>query len=188
VRFNRRSRLATVAFGVAEALRRHGIQAVLSGGGCASFYTRGAYLSADLDFILSKPARRAVVDAAMASVGFSREGDRYVHSKVRFYVEFPRGPLAIGGDWQVRPARHRRAGAELLTLSPTDCCRDRLAAFYHWKDRQSLRVAVAVAARHRVRVGVIRHWSEQEGKTREFEEFVREVRKARATGKHRGRI
>jgi hypothetical protein len=180
VKLGSRSSLVDIAFQVGEALRRNGVEAVLSGGGCAHFYTRGAYRSADLDFILTGPASHDAVEAAMTSVGFAREGDRYVHPEVRFYVEFPRGPLAIGGDWRIRPKAHARAGARLLSLSPTDCCRDRLAAFYHWKDRQSLRVAVAVAARHRVEVGVIRRWSEQESHVNEFEEFRRELAKTRA--------
>lgn len=37
-----------------------------------------------------------------------------------------------------------------LALSPTDACRDRLAAFYHWSDRGGLAAAVAIAQRHRV--------------------------------------
>ena len=31
---------------------------------------------------------------------------------------------------------------DLGLLSPTDCVKDRLAAFYHWKDQQSLEPAI----------------------------------------------
>lgn len=137
-------------------------------------------MSVDLDFILSGSPEREVVDRAMASVGFRRRGERYVHPRVPFYVEFPRGPLAIGEDLKIRPRLYRGAAGEVQLLSPTDCCRDRLAAFYHWKDRQSLDVAVTVALRQPLSLGVIRRWSVREGKLDEYEEFLRQLRIRRA--------
>lgn len=71
----------------------------------------------------------------------------------------------------------RRARA--LVLSPTDSCRDRLAAFYHWNDRQSLEVAVAIARRNRVNMAAIRRWSIAEGAARGFDEFLAELKGAR---------
>ena len=65
----------------------------------------------------------------------------------------------------------------ILQSSP---CRDRLAAYYHWQDRQSLKAAVAVAARHHIDLDRTRSWSAREGATQGFDEFVEEVRKARA--------
>ena len=173
-----RSSLRSVAVQVGGALRRHRIRAVLTGGACASLHSGGAYSSVDMDFILLGDVAQAALDAAMRSVGFRRKGDRYVHAHVRFYVEFPRGPLAIGGDYRIRPVEHGRR-PRALVLSPTDSCRDRLAAFYHWNDRQSLTVAVSIALRNRVNMGAIRHWSIAEGAERQFEEFLAELKIAR---------
>ena len=64
-----------------------------------------------------------------------------------------------------------------LALSPTDSCRDRLAAFYHWRDRQSLGLAVAVARHRRVDLAAIRAWSLAEGRLDEYEQFLRELRR-----------
>jgi hypothetical protein len=61
-------------------------------------------------------------------------------------------------------------------LSPTDSCRDRLAAYYHWNDRQSLEVAVAIARRNPVDLAVIGEWSTAEGFPERFEEFLRAVK------------
>ena len=102
-----RSSLGAVALTVGDALRRHGIRAVLTGGACASLHTRGRCQSRDMDFIVAGVVTQARLDAAMASVGFARKGDRYVHPRVEFYVEFPRGPLAIGGDYQIKPVERR---------------------------------------------------------------------------------
>ena len=141
MRIGPRSSLAAVAVTVGDALRRHGIRAVLTGGPCASLYTRGAYQSRDMDFIVAGAVTQPGLDRAMASVGFQRRGDRYVHVQVLFYVEVPRGPLAIGDDYQIVPVTRSTAAGRALVLSATDSCRDRLAAFYHWNDRQSLDVA-----------------------------------------------
>jgi hypothetical protein len=107
----------------------------------------------------------------MASVGFHRSGDRYVHAQVLFYVEFPRGPLAIGDDYQIVPVTRSTAAGRALVLSATDSC-DRVAAFYHWNDRQSLDVAVSIARRNRIDLARVRRWSAREGFTDRFVEFV----------------
>ena len=174
-----RASLGEVALQVGDALRRHGIRAVLTGGACASLHSGGEYHSVDMDFIVLGPVTQAALDAAMASVRFRRTGDRYVHPRAPFYIEFPRGPLAIGGDYRVRPVEHRLRHARALVLSPTDSCRDRLAAFYHWNDRQSLAVAVSIALRNRVNMAAVRRWSIAEGAEPRFREFLTELKSAR---------
>ena len=173
------STLASVAAIVAGALERAGFRAVLTGGACATVYSAGAYQSFDLDFILQRGGGQRALDEAMAPLGFVREGDRYVHPRSRFYVEFPRGPLAIGDDVAIRPVRLPLGEGTALALSATDACRDRLAAFYHWSDRQSLDAAAAIARRHRVNMRLIRAWSRREGALDQFEEFRLAVRTRR---------
>src|SRR3990172_6058147 len=168
-----RASLGAVALAVGGALRRHGIPAVLTGGACASLHTRGAYQSRDMDFILVGATTQARLDTAMASVGFS--------------VEFPRGPLAIGSDYRIAPVERRGRHGRALILSATDSCRDRLAAFYHWNDRSSLDVAVAIALRSPVRLATVRRWSIAEGFTAGFAEFLREVRRARVGRRRRSK-
>ena len=118
---------------------------------------------------------QAVLDSALGELGFWRDGDRYVHNDVRFYLEFPPGPLAIGTDLSIQPIEVAVGNKRMLALSATDSCRDRLAAFYHWRDRQSLRLAVAVARHQAVDLDVIREWSRTEGSLPDYEEFVRDV-------------
>jgi len=160
-------------------LRNAGFDAVLTGGACAAIYSAGAYVSHDLDFIIRSGGGRAALDDALAAVGFARKHDRYVHPKTTFFVEFPRGPLSIGEDTDIRPARLKIGRLTIAALSPTDSCRDRLAAFYHWSDRQSLRSAVEVALRVRVNMAAIRRWSDREGALDKFEEFRDEVARRR---------
>lgn len=183
-----RSTLAEAAACVANALSRAGIRAVLTGGACATLYSEGRYQSFDLDFILQSGTTARDLDEAMRAAGFRRTGNHYEHPRARFLVEFPAGPLGIGADLAIRPVTRRIGHVSVRVLSPTDSCRDRLAAFYHWNDRQSLETAVEIARRRRVNIGTIRDWSAREGamdKFRTFLESLQRVRRRRpATEKH----
>lgn len=170
------STLREVIQAVSATLRQHKITAVLTGGACASLHAKGDYLSQDLDYILQSPATRARLDAAMAELEFTRQGGQYTHPACTFFVEFPPGPLAIGDDDLVEPVEVRVGHVRVLTLSATDSCRDRLAAFYYWDDLQSLRVAAAIARRQPVDIGAIRRWSVKEGQTETFQKFLDELR------------
>ena len=57
-------------------------------------------------------------------------------------------------------------------MSPTDCVKDRLAAYYHWGDQQCLVQARLVAEVHEVDFEEVRRWSRVEGKLAEFEKIV----------------
>jgi hypothetical protein len=179
VRLTAKSSLADVAVAVGNALRRAGIRGVLTGGACASLYMAGQHHSVDVDIVLAGTPTVEALDSALARLGFRRRRDRYVHAAIPFFVEFPRGPLGIGEDFGIRPVWRSRRGARTLALSATDACRDRLAAFYHWNDRQSLAVAVAIAMRHRLQVRKVRDWSQREGHRDRHAVFVAELARAR---------
>lgn len=179
MRITDQSPLRDVALAVGRALADHGIRAVLTGGACASLHAAGRYLSDDLDFVLAGRVSVADLDDAMASLGFERQTNRYVHPRSDFWVEFPRGPLAVGGDLDVEVVEERGEAGIVLALSPTDSCRDRLAAYYHWNDRQSLAVAARIAARHDLDLERIRRWSDDEGHAERFEEFRSEATRLR---------
>jgi hypothetical protein len=179
-----RSSLADVAFAVGTALRRHRIRAVLTGGACVALHTDGAYVSHDLDFVLegAETVTAARLDEALGALTFRRDGNQYRHPRLDLYVEFPPGPLAIGGDHTVKSVVLRRRRQTLRALSPTDSCLDRLAAFYHWDDRQSLTHAVEIARRRRVDRRRIAAWSAAEGHAEKHREFLRELRQRRPVG------
>ena len=179
---SRVSTLRDVALAVGAALDRHGISAVLTGGACASIYSDGAYSSRDIDFVLGNVVKQETLEKAMAEVGFLLDGDRFVHPEVQFWVEFPRGPLAVGSNYRIRPTLVRGSAGQAQALAPTDSCCDRLAAFYHWDDRQSLEVAIQIALRKPVDLDAVRKWSHREEADEKFREFLDrlEQRKAQA--------
>ena len=171
------STLPEVAIAVGAQLRRRGITAVLTGGACVSVYTDGSDVLKDADFVIQGTVRQETLDGALAELGFVRKGDRHVHPDVEFYLEFPPGPLAIGADLAIRPGEVSLADDVALALSPTDSCRDRLAAFYHWRDRQSLHLAIAVARHRSVDLDAIRRWSRAEGSLDDYDIFIRELQR-----------
>jgi hypothetical protein len=174
VTLTRDSTLQEVALAVGEQLTRRGIRAVLTGGACVAIYT-GTYVSKDADFVLQGRVRQQALDEALNELRFSRDGDRYVHPETPFFIEFPPGPLSIGGDLAIHPVELSVGEPAALGLSPTDSCRDRLAAFYHWNDRQSLRLAVEIAQKQPVDWDLIREWSTAEGAAQACDEFLREI-------------
>ncbi len=172
------STLPEVAIAVGAQLRRRGVLAVLTGGACVAIYTDGSYVSKDADYVIQGRTQQSTLDEALAELGFMRQGDRYIHSDVSFCIEFLPGPLAIGADLAIRPVEVTLANDVALALSPTDACRDRLAAFFHWHDRQSLALAVRVARCRRVDMEAIRKWSRAEASLDAFNEFLRELTRA----------
>jgi hypothetical protein len=181
VKLGARTRLPDVSVAVGDALRRAGIRAVLTGGACASLYSGGRVTSVDADFVIRGSCTTEDLDRALAPLGFERARDRYIHARIPFFVEFPRGPLGIGEDLRIRPVWKSRGSAKTLALSATDACRDRLAAFYHWNDRQSLAAAVAIAERNRVALARVRDWSRREGHVEGYRAFLVELRRARGS-------
>ena len=77
-------------------------------------------------------------------------------------------------------------GVPVLLLSATDSCRDRLAAFYHWRDRQALGAAVAIATIQALDLEKIRAWSRREGASAGLEEFVRTLEAAKGASRRSG--
>ncbi len=155
--------LADLAAVICSACLEKGVPVVLSGGACVSIYTKNKDSSYDLDFVLESPVSRGKVRAAMTALGFSEEGRHFRHPRTPYIVEFLSPPLSVGEE-PVREVREiRRRGLTLRLLSPTDCVKDRLAAFYHWNDRPSLDQAVLVCRDAHVDLREVRRWSLKEG-------------------------
>lgn len=143
---------------VCETLANAGITTTLTGGACVAIWSGGNYMSRDLDFIEEGPVPRCQVKNTLAKIGF-REKDRYfVRPDTEFFVEFPTGPLAVG-DERVQTVVTRDTGTgRLRLLSPTDCVKDRLAAFFHWSDTMALEQALLVAREQPVDIADLRRW------------------------------
>ncbi len=159
---------AELAAFIQSQLMEKGIDVVLSGGACVSFYSQNVYLSDDLDFINIHFAKRRQIREAMEEIGFTEDERFFSNPDTRFFIEFPAGPLAVGKEPVSRVDEHRLATGLLRIISPTDCVKDRLAAFYHWNDLQCLEQASMVAKEQEIDIEEIGRWSDVEGKGKEF--------------------
>ena len=90
---------AELAAHVEAHLAKKGIQVVLSGGACVAIYSRGQYVSKDLDLINTYSAPRRQLREAMQEMGFREKGRYFVHSESRFFVEFPPASLVPLEAW-----------------------------------------------------------------------------------------
>lgn len=127
-------------------LKRKGIDVVLSGGAAVGLYSQGKYVSQDLDLILGYGVTRRILKAAMQEIGFSETRGRYFkHPGSPHLIEFPPGPLTVGEELVKEVIEKEFDTGTLRVISPTDCVKDRLAAYYYFEDRQALVQAVMVA-------------------------------------------
>ncbi|MEM6545432.1 MAG: hypothetical protein AAF680_11035 [Pseudomonadota bacterium] len=165
-----------VAALVCETLENYGIAAVLTGGSCVSVWTNNEYASNDLDFIVLGLASNKRLAKILSTIGFERRtsSPRYFeHAETHLVVEFPSGPLMVG-DQQIHNERIDQRTTDvgvLRLLSPTDCIKDRLAAYYYWKDEQCLDQALMVTESQTVNWEDLRHWHEAEELVDRFAEF-----------------
>ena len=167
---------AEVAAYVQSHLRKHNILVTLSGGAAVSIYTVNQYVSADVDLVEDTYADRNTIKIAMEEIGFREKNRYFSHPDTQHIIEFPSGPLSVGAE----PIKHIREikypTGILRVISPTDCVKDRLAAYYFWEDRQSLTQAVLVAVHNRVNFSEIRKWSQAEGNIEKFNIFFKRYR------------
>jgi len=163
--------IGEIAAHVADHLYQNGINVVLTGGSCVSIYTANRYQSYDLDFIEEGRAGRKKIAGILMQLGFQEKDRYFIHAETPYFVEFPSGPLAIGDEPVREVAQIEFATGILRLLSPTDCVKDRLANYYHWKDRQCLDQAIMVATDTEVDIGEIERWSRHEGMAEEFEQI-----------------
>jgi hypothetical protein len=169
--------LADLGAVICAACAKGGIEIVLSGGACVSIYTRNKYESFDLDFVLPSRADRKRVGPILEALGFRKDGRHYRHPDTPYIVEFLSPPLSVGREPVGEIREIRRRGRTLKLLSPTDCVKDRLAAYYHWNDRPSLEQAILVCRDADVDLDEVQRWSRHEGMTDKYGMFRKQLAK-----------
>jgi hypothetical protein len=116
----------------------------------------------------------------LKEIGFGEQKRYFVSEETEFFIEFPSWPLAVGNEPVEKLAELQFATGNLRLLSPTDCVKDRLSAFYHWGDRQCLQQAVWVAQMKPIDWIEVERWSRQEGAAEKFVEFRAEFQDSSA--------
>jgi len=167
--------LEELAAFISTHLKNNCIEVILTGGSCVSIYSKNQYVSMDLDFVETFYAKSKELAKRLSEIGFFEENRYFKHPDTDYIVEFPPGPLAIGNE----PVKdiitlHFETG-ELKIISPTECVKDRLAAFYFWDDRQCLHQAVLVARMNDIDFNEIERWSKKEEDEEKFKKFLKEL-------------
>lgn len=158
---------------ICENLSKNGIEVVLSGGSCVEIYSRGDYTSYDLDLINRYNETFFKIQQVMENLGFTEKGKYFVHTDTKYFIEFPSGPLGVG-DAEVKKIDEIRTQYGVLKLlTPTDCIKDRLAAYYHWDDAQSLTQAIWVAKLNTIDLKELENWSKKEQSLVKFNNFIK---------------
>jgi hypothetical protein len=168
---------AELAAFVQSHLRKKGIQVVLSGGATVAIYSHGKYVSNYLDLVDVYSIKRKIIRDSMEIIGFLEEGRYFKHRDSKFLIEFPPGPLTVGLEPIKEIDEIKLSTGILRIISPTDCVKDRLAAYYHWGDNQCLAQAVMVAQANDIKLEEIQRWSVAEGKRAEFENIIDKLKR-----------
>jgi len=153
-----------------ETLKANGIHAVLVGGACVSIYSDNRYQSSDLDFATYEELKP--IEKALAKLGFSRTGRQFSHEQCPYLIDFVNPPIAVGHEAVHEFSTLKTSVGSLQLLSPTDCVKDRLAAFFHWNDAQGLKQALMVAENHSIDIKDLKHWAKAEGFEKKLEDFL----------------
>jgi hypothetical protein len=168
--------IAELAAIVSGKLRENSIDSLVVGGACVSIYTHNRYQSGDIDFITYADLRQ--LDAALSTLGFSRKrySRHFTRTDCPFFIEFVAPPAAVGREPIRSTTELPTKFGTIVLLTPTDCVKDRLAAFFHWNDRQALDQAVMVAREQPVHTGEIKKWAVEEGFSDKVGVFTRALK------------
>lgn len=161
--------LGELAAYVCTHLNRNNIRCVLSGGACISIYTNNTYQSYDIDFIENAGTSRKVIKNVLAEIDFKEKNRYFINKETKFFIEFPTGPLSIGSEQVIDINELKFSTGKLFLLTPTDSVKDRLAAYYHWNDKQALQQAIWVAENQTINLREIRRWSYAESHPEKYE-------------------
>ena len=160
---------------VCSKLEENNIETVLSGGSCVQIYSQGKYTSDDIDLIDRFNGGHTLIKNVMFDMGFKEHNRYFVHDDTKWFIEFPRGPLGVGDAPVDDIATMEEETGILRLLTPTDCIKDRLAAYYHWDDLQSLEQAVWVAEKNTFDLASIEQWSQKEQEMDKFNIFKQRI-------------
>jgi predicted nucleotidyltransferase len=161
---------------IGKKLRENGVKSVLVGGACVAIYSNNEYLSYDLDFITYENMKK--VEKILLELGFKMEGRHFEKENCPFFVEFVSPPIAVGEELVEDFNEIDSSLGKIVLLKPVDCIKDRLAAYYHWNDLQSLEQAVLVAKNQKINLEEIKEiaeWSKKEGFLLKFEKFKNRI-------------
>jgi len=145
--------LAEIGAVVCRRLSDAGVEAVVVGGSSVTIHVPAVYTSNDIDLALISGFNRNKAAKALKELGFRESGRDFVH---------PDSPYAIDLVAEIpyvdqRPIRDfctvTTPAGPVRTYYLEDAIADRIAAWVHWSDSQSLKVAESALAASHEKIG-----------------------------------
>ncbi|RAP33659.1 hypothetical protein DID80_07920 [Candidatus Marinamargulisbacteria bacterium SCGC AAA071-K20] len=161
---------------IGTTFNENGLDAVLVGGACVSIYSSNKFMSFDLDLVSNAPIKD--IEIVLKKINFYKEGKYFRHSDSEFFIDIVSPPVAIGEELITTFNKVKTKLGEINLLTPLDCVKDRLAAFYHWDDNQSLIQAQSIFNKLLTKTDLktIETWSKSENHLKKFEDFKKDLK------------
>ncbi|MBB3167725.1 hypothetical protein [Simiduia aestuariiviva] len=157
---------------IAQHLKARNIDVVLVGGLAVACYTYNRYLTKDIDMVdISYQSPRAL-QSAMNALGFQKKGRVFVSDETDIVVEFPSAPLSVGDEFITNHTEFQTAQGAIPILQAIDVVKDRLAAYFHWQDKQSLVQALCIMLCHNISPNEVQKFCTREGSQEAFEKIA----------------
>jgi hypothetical protein len=99
------------------------------------------YTSDDIDFAAPANQTRKEIASALAQIGFFPKGRIFVHADCRYTLDFVATTPHIDRRPVTRFEVVQTAYGSVRVYAPEDAIADRIAAWVHWSDSESLGVA-----------------------------------------------
>jgi hypothetical protein len=144
--------LVEVAAAVATHLKTHGIDVVVVGGSAITSHVPDVYTSMDVDFAVTSGLDRRRITLALSKLGFRQRGRIFAHADTAYSLDFVADRPYIDQKPVYGFSEIHTLVGNVRVLRLEDAIADRIAAFLHWSDSESLDVAerAASAARDRL--------------------------------------
>lgn len=165
--------LKELACFVYETLRSNGVEAILVGGACVSIYSQNRYQSYDLDFVTYQEMK--LIEEIFSKFGFKRTGRCFSKSDCPYVIDFVNPPVAVGHESVRHFETLKTPTGSLQLLTPTDCVKDRLCAFFYWNDEQAFEQAILVAKAHPINLSNLKRWAIVEGHQEKLGRFLKKL-------------
>jgi hypothetical protein len=133
--------LAEVAAQASAHLELAGIPVAVVGGSAVTLYVPEVYTSKDIDFAAIRGTNRREFAAALAPLGFTAQGRDFVHPDSPYTLDLVADTPYVDQRPITTFATISTRFGPVRVYRFEDAIADRIAAFLHWGDSQSLDVA-----------------------------------------------
>ncbi|HEX5274624.1 MAG TPA: hypothetical protein VFW34_05050 [Candidatus Rubrimentiphilum sp.] len=133
--------LSELAATVASHLKRHGIDVVVVGGSAITAHVPDVYTSMDIDFAVTTGIDRRKISRALRDLGFHEQGRVYASPSTIYVLDFVADVPHIDQHAITEYVELQTAAGTFRVYRLEDAIADRVAAFIHWSDSESLGVA-----------------------------------------------